>query len=132
MLRAAAPLLACAAFGLVACSDDAAQRTETNYCKQVNAHLADLSAPVIDTEADVKRVVGAWRAVSNAAPLAVQDEWVAMVDNIVTAATVDPADPASVQRVADKARETETAADRVITYTQATCGVAIGSPPPGP
>lgn len=137
MIRAATPLLASAAaglvaVGLVACSDDAAQRTEANYCKQVNERLADLSAPVISTQADIDRVVGAWRAVSAAAPLAIQDEWVAMVDNVVTAATVDPADPASVQRVADRARETEPAADRVIIYTQTTCGVTIGSAAPGP
>ena len=132
VIRAAVPLVACAALTIVACSDGAAQRTEANYCKQVNEHLTDLSAPVIDTEADINRVVGAWRAVASAAPLAIQDEWVAMVDNVVTAATVDPADPESVQDVADKARQTEPAADRVIVYTQATCGVTIGSAAAGP
>ncbi len=117
---------------LAACSDDPAQRTEANYCKQVNEHLTDLSAPVIATQADIDRVVRAWRSVSASAPLAVQEEWEAVVGNVVTAATVDPADPESVQRVADTARATEPAADRVIAYTQATCGVTIGSPAAGP
>ena len=53
VIRAAVPLFACAALTIVACSDSAAQRTEENYCRQVNEHLTDLSAPVINTEADV-------------------------------------------------------------------------------
>ncbi len=132
VIRATPLLLAAAAAGLVACSTDPARRTEANYCAEVNERLADLSSPVLATQADIDRVVGAWRAVASVAPLAIQDEWSAMVNNIVTAATVDPADPASVQRVADTARQTEPAADRVIVYTQTTCGVTIGNPAPGP
>lgn len=138
MIRAATPLFVRAALGvagvigIVACTADPARRTEANYCAEVNKRLGDLSAPVLATQADIDRVVGAWRAVASVAPLAIQDEWTAMVDNVVTAATVDPADPASVQRVADRARQTEPAADRVIVYTQTTCGVTIGSPAPGP
>lgn len=120
------------AAALVACSDDPAQRTEENYCKTVSEHLTDLNAPVINTQDDIDRVVAAWRNVAATAPLAVQDEWSAMVDNVETASTVDPADAASVQRVADQARRTEPAANKVILYTQTTCGITIGSAGTGP
>lgn len=120
------------AVALVACSEDPAQRTEENYCKTVNEHLTDLNAPVINTQADIDRVVAAWRQVAATAPLAVQEEWSAMVDNVETASTVDPSDAASVQRVADQARRTEPSANKVIQYTQATCGVTIGSAGTGP
>ena len=53
-----------------------------------------------------------------------------MVANIETAGTVDPNDPASMQRVADTARASEQAANRVIVYTQETCGVLIGNVTP--
>ena len=53
-----------------------------------------------------------------------------LVQSLETAATVNPADPASVQLAADTARITEPAAVRVQQYTQQICGVAIGDPPP--
>ena len=53
-----------------------------------------------------------------------------MVVNVETAATVDPSDPASMQLVADTARKSETAANRVIAYTQQKCGALIGSVAP--
>ena len=117
---------------LVACSEDPAQRTEENYCKTVSEHLNDLNGPVINTQDDIDRVVAAWRNVAATAPLAVQEEWSAMVDNVETASTVDPADAASVQRVADQARRTEPAANKVILYTQNTCGITIGGAGTGP
>jgi hypothetical protein len=114
---------------LAACGDDS-DRTETNYCTQVDDHLAELNSPVIATDDDVDRVVDAWRSVAAAAPLAVEPEWEVMVDNIETAVTVDPNDPDSMQLVADTARRSEQAANRVISYTQQICGVLIGDVAP--
>ena len=130
-----ATLVRAAALGLLtllagACSDDAPQRSEANYCERVTARSADLASPALGSGADVNRVVASWRAVAAVAPLAIQPEWAAMVNNVETAATVDPADPASMQRVADTARASEQAANRVIIYTQATCGILIGSVAP--
>ena len=132
LLQRALVLAAVAGSGLVACSNDASQRTEAHYCTEVGNHLADLSAPTIATQADIDRVVTAWRTVSAPAPLAVQDEWEAVIVNLETAATVDPNDPASVQRVADTARATEQASNRVISYTQERCGATIGATPAAP
>ena len=117
---------------LAACGGDAAQRTEANYCTVVGEHLVDLSQPTISTPADVKRVLNAWKAVSATAPLAVQPEWEAVIRSMETAATVDPNDPASVQKVADTARSSEQAANRVLNYTMERCGAQIGTPAAAP
>lgn len=131
-VAAVATATAFAAAGLVACDQNAAQRTEENYCATVSAHLTDLSAPVIASQADIDRVVAAWRDVAATAPLAVQEEWDVIVANLVTAATLDPADTEALQRLADAARAAEPAADRLISYTQETCGITIASPAVGP
>lgn len=127
-----AAALVALAFGTVACGGDADQRSESNYCTQVGNHLTDLNSPAITADADIDRVVAAWRTVSEAAPIAVQAEWESMVANLETAITVDPNDPASMQLVADTARKSEPAANRVISYTQQRCGALIGSVAPTP
>ena len=118
--------------GLVACGDDAQQRTEANYCTQVGNHLTDLNSPAITEDADIERVLSSWRTVARSAPLAIEAEWDTMVANLETAVTVDPNDPTSMQRVADTARSSEPAANRVITYTEQRCGAVIGDVAPTP
>ena len=130
--RILAVLAALLPLGAAACSDDAAQRSEANYCTQVGNHLADLNAPSLATGDDIERVVDAWRAVAQSAPLAIEEEWNTMVANIETASTVDPNDADSMQLVADSARSSEPAANRVIAYTQQRCGALIGSVAPTP
>ena len=130
--RILAVLAALLPLGAAACSDDAAQRSEANYCTQVGNHLADLNAPSLATGDDIERVVDAWRAVAQSAPLAIEEEWNTMVANIETASTVDPNDADSMQLVADSARSSEPAASRVIAYTQQRCGALIGSVAPTP
>lgn len=137
MNLSAAPTRALAALalsiaGLAACGDDPQQRSESNYCAQVNTYLADLSAPVLAVPADIDRVLDAWRAVARSAPLAIEAEWNTMVNNVETASTVDPNDPASMQRVADTARRSEPAANLVITYTRQKCGADIAAGAPAP
>lgn len=136
MLRSVArhaPLAAAFAMalaGVAGCGDEGGQRTEANYCARVSTHAADLNSPALSTADDVSRVLSSWRSVAGAAPLAIEPEWATMVANIETAATVDPNDPASMQRVADTARASEQAANRVIVYTEQTCGVLIGNVAP--
>jgi hypothetical protein len=121
LVAAALPL------GLAACGDDPNQRSEANYCTQVGNHLTDLNSPTITGDADIDRVLNSWRTVARSAPLAIEAEWDTMVVNLETAVTVDPNDPASMQRVADTARSSEPAANRVIAYTQQKCGAVIGN-----
>lgn len=130
-LRALA-LLALTLGAVNACDNDADQRSEANYCTQVGNHLTELNSPTIADDGDIDSVLEAWRAVSQSAPLAVQAEWDTMVTNLETAITVDPSDPASMQLVADTARKSEPAANRVISYTQQRCGALIGNVAPTP
>jgi len=112
----------------IACSDGDS-RSESAYCGQVARHLSDLNSPVIETSLDVGRVLTAWRAVANAAPIAIESEWKTMVDSMETAITVDTEDPESMQKVADTARESEPAAKRVAGYTLQRCAITIGVAP---
>jgi hypothetical protein len=128
----AATMMALALASLGACGDSADQRSEANYCTQVGNHLTDLNSPSIAADGDIDRVLDAWRTVSKSAPIAVQAEWETMVTNLETAITVDPNDPASMQLVADTARKSEPAANRVISYTQQRCGALIGNVAPTP
>lgn len=121
--------LAATGVSVAACSDDADQRSESAYCGQIAAHLADLNSPPITTSSDIGRVLSAWRAVAAAAPVAVDTEWETMVESIETAITVDPDDPESLQKVADTARASEPAARHVVSYTQERCGITIGLAP---
>ena len=127
VLRVAA-ITATAVFA-AACSDDDPPRTETAYCGQIAAHLEDLNSPVIATTPDIGRVLRAWRAVSDAAPIAIEAEWNTLVDAMETAITVDPNEPESLQKVADTARASEPAARRVVNYTAERCGLTIGVAP---
>ena len=123
---------ACCAAALVvaACGDDGEDRSEGRYCTEVGNRLADLNTPTLGTDDDVARTLDSWRVVAGAAPLAIEQEWATVLESVETAATVDPADPASVQRVAEVARASEPAATRVITYTYQLCGAVIGGVTP--
>jgi len=100
------------------------------YCINIKANLVALESPAIATAADIEATLGLYRSITAAAPLSVQPEWQTVVDNLETAATVDPKDPDSMQRAADTARRSESAATRIQQYTQQNCGVDIGTPPP--
>ena len=100
------------------------------YCGNIEANLAELESPSIATTADIEATLGLYRSITAGAPLAVQPEWQTVVDNLETAATVDPKDPESMQRAADTARRSESAAARIQQYTQQSCGIDIGTPPP--
>lgn len=120
----------CTAALLSACGSDSPARSEGAYCTAVGDHLVDLNTPSIATAADVNRVLDSWRAVARTAPLAIEAEWDTVIASMETAATVDPKDPASVQKVADTARKAQPASDRVIDYTFTKCGATIGGVTP--
>jgi hypothetical protein len=112
---------------LAACTSKS-DRSETAYCTAVGANLEQLNSPVIATANDIEVTITMYRRVARAAPLAIEPEWEVIVGNLETAATVNAADPASVQLAADTAREAQPAATRISTYTAARCGLQIGAP----
>lgn len=116
---------------LVGCGDDSSgDRSEGRYCTEVGNHLSALNSPVLAAGSDVSAMLADWRAVADVAPLAVESEWKAMIRTVETASTVDVNDAASMQKVADTARENQKAADRIIDYTFKKCGATIGGVTP--
>ncbi|MEP7045462.1 MAG: hypothetical protein ABI949_02215 [Ilumatobacteraceae bacterium] len=114
---------------LTACSADAPPATDAQYCSTVSESLDQLNAPAIADSTGVEATSKLYRSITSIAPLAVQKEWQTMTSNIEAAATVDPQDPASVQRVADMARSSQHAATAISDYTSKLCGVSIGPAP---
>jgi len=114
---------------VAACGGDDLSPTQA-YCTAVRANLTALESPTISTAEQIETALEMYRSITDRAPIAVQPEWQTVVASLETAATVDPKDPASVQRAADTARRSQPAATRIQQYTQQTCGIDIGTPPP--
>ena len=122
-------LVAVAGCAITACSGDPPPATSGQYCAMVSANLDQLKAPAIVDAAGVEATSKLYRSITLLAPLAVQKEWETMTSNIETAASVDPNDPTSRQKVADTARSSQHAATAISDYTSKVCGVTIGVPP---
>ena len=101
-----------------------------DYCGRVQANVAALVSPAIQTQVDIDATLELYRSFAEDEPIAVQPEWERLAQSLETAATVNPADPASVQLAADTARITESAVVRIQQYTNQICGIAIGDVPP--
>jgi len=108
----------------------APDRSEGHYCTEVGNHLVQLNQPVLHNSDDITAMLAAWRVVADAAPLAIQTEWDTVIGAMATAASADPNDPAAMQKVADGARASEPAANRLISYTFQKCGATIGNVAP--
>lgn len=126
---ATASLALLAASLAAACSDDA-DRSNAAYCAAVSEHLALVATPSIATPDDIAVTIGAYRDIVGHAPAAIEPEWQQLVDALEAASSVDPADPASVASVTDTALRTAPAAVRIQQFTQQTCTLDIGTPPP--
>jgi hypothetical protein len=112
---------------VTACSSNAPP-TAGQYCATIAGNLQQLNTPAIVDAAGIEATTNLYRTITSIAPLAVQKEWETMTSNVETAATVDPKDPASVQRVADMARSSQQAASTISDYTTRVCGVTIVTP----
>ena len=113
---------------VAACSSGTPPSTDGRYCATVSASLAQLNAPAIVDSAGVQATSTLYRSITSVAPLAVQKEWETMTSNVEAAATIDPNDPASVQKVADMTRSSQNAASSISDYTSKLCGVTLGVP----
>ncbi|MGZ4672971.1 MAG: hypothetical protein ACXV8L_10505 [Ilumatobacteraceae bacterium] len=102
--------------------------TAGQYCATVAGSLQQLNNPAIVDAAGIEATTQLYRSITSVAPLAVQKEWETMTSNVETAATVDPTDPASVQRLADMTRSSQQAASTISDYTAKVCGVTIVTP----
>ncbi|MFN8022811.1 MAG: hypothetical protein U0Q03_14895 [Acidimicrobiales bacterium] len=127
-LMCGALLALAAAGGLVACSDDAAP-TVAGYCERVTADLEALGAPSIVTGADVQPVIDRYTAIADAAPAAIEPEWRTAIAALQAADAVVPGDQASIDEATRAALAGQPAYTRIQQYTQAECGLALGTPP---
>ena len=128
MLAGMLGLLVLGAGGVAACGEP--PRSAERYCGEVQTRLVVIATPNIATPDDITATLDAYRAVAAQAPAAIEPEWQVMISSLETAATVVPADPASMARVTDAALSSQPAATRIQQYTQEICGTAIGTPPP--
>ena len=121
----------------VGCAPDAGDAAR--FCGQVAANQeAILALPATADEID--DLVSTYRRIGESAPLAIEQEWDALVLNYETASTVDPGDPESLQRVVTQAVRTERSAIAVHDWLLANCDVDLGDvatiganrPPPAP
>lgn len=127
MVRNVVMLAVVTCWPLIACGGGEPPATAGQYCATVSASLAQLTAPAIVDSAGIDATTELYRSITSIAPLAVQKEWQTMTSNVEVAATVDPNDPASVQRVADMARASQHAASSISDYTAKVCGVTLGT-----
>jgi hypothetical protein len=123
VLAAAAALVALGALA-VSCGDDGPGDTAT-FCSEVKAHSAELVAPP-KALSDVPAFLGLYKRIDRVAPLSIQPHWEALILNYETASTVDPGDPASLQRAYRQAYATEPSAVKVHDFLLSNCGVDIG------
>ena len=121
-------LIALACGVLAACSSDTPPATDAQYCAAITANLTQLNAPSIVDAAGIEATSTLYRSITAIAPLAVQKEWETMTSNVAAAATLDPSDPAAVQRIADMARSSQHAATAIADYTTKICGVTLATP----
>ena len=126
-MRIVALLAVAGCCALTGCAGKA-PATAGDYCAMVTTNLTQLNAPAIVDAAGIQTTSDLYRSITSVAPLAVQKEWETMTSNIGAASTVDPNDPASVQRLTDMVRSSQHAASTISDYTTKICGVTIVTP----
>jgi len=109
---------------LTACSTPA--RTATNFCRQLQKELPEIAQPTA-TPAEVSALVARYERLGHVAPLAIEDDWMALTNLVKAAANVDAADPASVQAVTDLSYATQQSATAAALWVRETCGVDLST-----
>jgi hypothetical protein len=120
--------------GAAACSSD--DRSAGRFCAELAEALPSLNGPIA-LPSDVEAIVDTYERLDEITPITIEREWRQLTELVQTAATVQPDDPDSVQRVADRAYATERSARALATWVAQTCGLELpavigveGSTPP--
>lgn len=127
--RRALGAVAVAAVGALtpACGDEQPGAGDPErFCGEIAADVDAIVAPSLLDETDLDDLLDRYRRLGELAPLAIEDDWAALVVNFETASTVVPSDPASVQRAVAQAYATERSAVAVRTWLLRNCAVDIG------
>ncbi len=88
-------------------------RSSERFCGELAAHAAAIRT-LPTSVAEIASLIQLYSKIGEVAPLDVEADWSQLVVNLKTADTVNPADPASVQNVANTAYESEQAAIAVV------------------
>lgn len=104
----------------------APERSGTSFCRQLGEELPGIGLPMASTR-EVEAMIGRWERLLERAPLTVEDDIAVVTDLLRKAASVDPADPAEVQDLADTSYEAKQSADAVRDWVLDTCAVDIST-----
>ena len=119
-LRAA---LATGAALLVLASCDEGSREE-RFCDRLGKEQALLAAPPTDP-ADLDAFVERYQDLADIAPLAIEQQWQTITELVEAVATEDLTDPATADRLRDRAVAATRPIDEVRAYARTTCGVEL-------
>lgn len=102
------------------------QSDAERFCGEIAADPAAVVAPPLATDEELEATLAHYRALADLAPVAIEEEWRALVLNLETASTVVPSDDSSVQRAVAQAYATERSAVEVQQWLLANCSIDLG------
>jgi hypothetical protein len=120
------------AVALVAACDPGSR--QDRFCAKLTKERA-LLGTVPANPGDLDDFVQRYRDLEKIAPLAIDEQWQTVTDLIVAVATEDLSDPATADRLRDRAVAATKAVNEVRLYAQHTCGVdlvLLNTAPPAP
>lgn len=118
-LAATVVFLALAAGGLVACDRDKSGDAET-FCGRVAEHVEELRANPA-TAAEIEALIELWTDIGEDAPLEIERDWNAYIDNLQVVWTAD-----DQEEVMASAFASERSALAIATWVRERCGVEWG------
>jgi hypothetical protein len=110
---------------LAGCGDDGVQSDAERFCGEAVSRRDMIVSPPMANEQEVEATLDFYRLMGQLAPVAIADQWNAIVHAMETASTVAPGDPSSEQQVALEAYATERSAYEVAVWLKRNCGVDI-------
>jgi hypothetical protein len=122
--RTAVAVVAVAA--LVACNDERSGDAEV-FCTELEADAPVLMNPQLATADDVAAHLAVYEGLAQSVPLAIEEEWDALVGAYRTAAEVVPGDSASVEVARREIFTSEQSALTVRDWVTANCGFDLAS-----
>jgi len=110
-------------FGLAGCGE-AATRSTSRFCGELEAHANEIQTPPAKV-AEIPALITLYSKMGEVAPLEIEGDWETVYGVLKTANTVNGADPASVQKVADVTYAANQAAQNVVAWTSTNCGITL-------
>ena len=110
--------------GLTGCGN-AATRSTVTFCGELQAHATEIQTPPEKAD-EIPALITLYSKMGEVAPLEIEGDWEIVYGSLKTANTVNAADPASVQQVADAAYGAQQSATNVANWAKNNCNVDLG------